>query len=368
MKSAKEMTKNCISAIIIVLLLSPVLVYSQGGLVAHWTFEEGEGTTVTDNVGGYVGEFEGTVEWAAGKIGESSLYFNGTDASVQTDLFEPLQIADEITMCLWFNTEITTASVQQHLLWIGDSTGNGWGGQQELHMTINHFNYMDKLILAFADGADTDGRMVNIISDDDFWDVDNWHHLAGVIKIEEGDTSMVTTGELYLDGEWLAPMDHEFPTEDVVYDEIMRDDWNKALKMGVAGNGSRRLVGYLDDVQIYDRALTPEEIATVMTGETATAVDGAEAAVASNFKLLGNYPNPFNPTTKISYSLQNSGMVNLKIYSATGREIQHAVSAFQNAGPHTVTFDASDLPSGIYFYTLQVDNVFSETQKMVLVK
>jgi len=72
------------------------------------------------------------------------------------------------------------------------------------------------------------------------------------------------------------------------------------------------------------------------------------------FTLFQNYPNPFNPSTRISYSLPNPGYASLRVYDILGREIQTLVNEFQKAGTYSVNFDASKLPSGIYFYKLQV--------------
>lgn len=88
----------------------------------------------------------------------------------------------------------------------------------------------------------------------------------------------------------------------------------------------------------------------------------------TKFVLHANYPNPFNPSTVISYSIPNSGDVSLNVYDILGREIQTLVSEFQNAGTYFVNFDASKLSSGIYFYNLQVGNDFVETKKMLLMR
>jgi hypothetical protein len=86
------------------------------------------------------------------------------------------------------------------------------------------------------------------------------------------------------------------------------------------------------------------------------------------FTLYQNYPNPFNPSTCITYNLQQSNDVVLAIYDLVGMKIQTLVSEFQNAGSHSVNFDASHLGSGMYFYRLKVGNGFSEKKKMLLMK
>ncbi len=87
----------------------------------------------------------------------------------------------------------------------------------------------------------------------------------------------------------------------------------------------------------------------------------------SDFILSQNYPNPFNPSTKISYTIPNYGLVMLKVYNVLGKEISTLVNKKMLAGKHEIAFDASDLSSGVYFYTLIFENS-TTTNKMVLLK
>jgi hypothetical protein len=84
------------------------------------------------------------------------------------------------------------------------------------------------------------------------------------------------------------------------------------------------------------------------------------------YQLAQNYPNPFNPTTVISYAIPYDGNVTLKVYDALGREINTLVNGFQQAGIHSINFDASDLQSGIYFYKMETGDGFASVKKMVL--
>lgn len=92
-----------------------------------------------------------------------------------------------------------------------------------------------------------------------------------------------------------------------------------------------------------------------------------EEKQVSSFRLLQNYPNPFNPSTVLSYKLPISSLVTIKVYDVLGREVQTLVDERQNAGNHSVTFSASNLPSGVYFYRLQAGN-YSATKKLLLLK
>ncbi len=90
-------------------------------------------------------------------------------------------------------------------------------------------------------------------------------------------------------------------------------------------------------------------------------------SLPSEFELSGNYPNPFNPVTSITYKLPMSSHVRLVVYDMTGRQIQTLVNAQQASGTHTYLFDASNLSSGLYLYELQAGS-FRDVRKMMLIK
>ena len=106
---------------------------------------------------------------------------------------------------------------------------------------------------------------------------------------------------------------------------------------------------------------------------SANAVVAQEAdgdAVAGNdsrFGLAQNEPNPFNPSTVISYQVPAETNVSLRVFDAKGREVAELVNGFQSAGVHSVTFDASALASGVYFYRMQAGD-FVQTRKLTLLK
>jgi hypothetical protein len=94
--------------------------------------------------------------------------------------------------------------------------------------------------------------------------------------------------------------------------------------------------------------------------------------IPSSFKLEQNYPNPFNPSTNIKYrvpsgSITDNKFVSLKIFDILGKEVETLVNEKQSPGEYEVNWDASQYPSGVYFYKLSAGD-FSETKKMLLVK
>jgi len=102
--------------------------------------------------------------------------------------------------------------------------------------------------------------------------------------------------------------------------------------------------------------------------------DSADVGIDDNtdnvplaFSLMQNYPNPFNPGTTIGFTLAYSQPVSLRVYDILGREIATLIDGQTAAGRYNIRFDANNLPSGMYFYTLQAGN-HSESRSMILLK
>ena len=89
--------------------------------------------------------------------------------------------------------------------------------------------------------------------------------------------------------------------------------------------------------------------------------------VPVDFALSQNYPNPFNPSTKISFSLSNGANVKLSIYNILGQQVEVLANGFRNTGTYEVTWDASNLTSGVYIYRLEAGNIVI-SKKMMLLK
>ncbi len=87
----------------------------------------------------------------------------------------------------------------------------------------------------------------------------------------------------------------------------------------------------------------------------------------TQFELAQNYPNPFNPSTTINFTIPQSSVVTLKVYNTLGQEVKTLINGNMESGVHSISFDASDLNSGIYFYKLEAGQ-FSDVRKMTLIK
>ncbi|MEP0861675.1 MAG: T9SS type A sorting domain-containing protein [Ignavibacterium sp.] len=98
-----------------------------------------------------------------------------------------------------------------------------------------------------------------------------------------------------------------------------------------------------------------------------TSIEDESITQPNNFYLSQNYPNPFNPSTKISWKSPVSSHQTLKVYDVLGNDVATLVDEYREAGIYEVTFDASQLTSGVYFYKLQAGE-FSTGRKMILIK
>ena len=101
--------------------------------------------------------------------------------------------------------------------------------------------------------------------------------------------------------------------------------------------------------------------------ETPIGLSQVSTEIPERFSLSQNYPNPFNPVTRIRFSVSSSADVKLQIFDILGKEIKVLVNDAFTPGVYEADFDASNLPSGVYFYKL-TSGTFSETKKMVLIK
>lgn len=101
--------------------------------------------------------------------------------------------------------------------------------------------------------------------------------------------------------------------------------------------------------------------------EKATSVSEA-SEIPRGFEIYQNYPNPFNSSTAIVYEIPNDGFVKINVYNSLGQIVASLVNSVQSAGKHIASFNAENLPSGVYYYQLEFDNLKTPMKKMVLIK
>ena len=128
----------------------------------------------------------------------------------------------------------------------------------------------------------------------------------------------------------------------------------------VNNNGIEQLIQYWDGSTWVNSQKILLSYLIIVGVEQLT--DGIDA-----YSLSNNYPNPFNPSTTISYSVPELSFVTIIVYDVLGKEITTLVNSEKPVGSYEVEFNAIALPSGVYFYRLQAGS-FVETKKMVLMK
>jgi hypothetical protein len=153
--------------------------------------------------------------------------------------------------------------------------------------------------------------------------------------------------------------------------EIERKENTEFQKIGfVPGHGST--------TKVQDYVFVDDEIASGKYSYRLKQIDYDGTTVYSNvvdvditepvdYQLSQNYPNPFNPTTTISYTIPKDGFVALKVFDVLGNEVETLVNEFQTSGRVNITFDASSLSSGVYYYKL-VSGEFTSIKKLILMK
>jgi len=114
----------------------------------------------------------------------------------------------------------------------------------------------------------------------------------------------------------------------------------------------------------------PTEWAYTWIGDTMgykSAIDMPEQNVLKSYCLEQNFPNPFNPTTNISYTIPNSGNVTIRVFNMAGQQVAELINQYQSIGKYTIIWNAENIPSGIYFYQIR-SGAYSQTKKMLLLK
>jgi photosystem II stability/assembly factor-like uncharacterized protein len=106
---------------------------------------------------------------------------------------------------------------------------------------------------------------------------------------------------------------------------------------------------------------------TVVKMGATVGITSYSSEVPESYMLKQNFPNPFNPTTNINFTIPSSGFVTLKVYNMAGMEVATLLNETKTAGSYIVGFNAANLPSGAYFYRISTNN-FTDTKKMLLIK
>jgi len=336
-----------------IFLLSPIVLAQLPDPVGHWPLNEGSGEIAADSSGN---GNDGTL-WSDGVLWSEdtpsgsghSLEFFGNLGGVYIGNPEVLQIVGDITLAAWVKTGAATA--QWHNIIV---KGHGQG---EVVLRLDGNGHPSQFWCGSYDNAD---HMV--MSWDLTDELDRWVHVAGTYSSADG------AWNLYLDGLW----------NNTTIDPVGAVTADRGWAIGARAPDTtgifpteRHFEGFIDDVRIYNIALTETEV-TALYQQSLTDVKSQSMTVPVNFVLSQNYPNPFNPHTRIDYQVPQTANVNISVYNIVGQLVTTLVDEVKSQGQYSVSWNATDqngvpVPSGIYLAKMESNN-FSATRKLTLLK
>ncbi|UCD36912.1 MAG: T9SS type A sorting domain-containing protein [Fidelibacterota bacterium] len=311
-------------------------------LIAHWPLDEGSGSLAEDITGNghwaYLYNMPSTV-WVAGKL-NSGLEFDGIEDYLKIKNNELINISVRgFTAAFW----LRQSEIGNKTVWLAKASFDG-----------------DQIVGGYAVYHDADGKVCFTVSDGEYAPLvamPSDDFLAGqwimVTAVRDRDDQNL---KLYTNAHLLGAV------PDSSWDISQRSD----LFIGYSMGGGGFLAGVLDEVRIYNYALDSTEISDLYA-QGITGVERSRLVQIPQQLQIENHPNPFNPSTLITYTIPRSGFVRLTLFDLLGREIISQVDQNKPAGVYTFRFDGAYLSSGVYYCRLDNEGQV-RVRKMLLLK
>jgi len=319
-----------------------VIHFEDPSLIAHYTFEENANDlSGYDNHGNVIGAVLTTDRFGE----ENSAYeFDGSSSYISiSNSFSLQSPTSELTQLAWVN--------------IYSWTGQGYWVPVLMKSNSGDNAFQYRLSIG-SNGVNTSiNYWENAVTTPDTINFNQWYMITSVLK---NDTVKHYVNEKFVgSGTLTGP--------------IMLD--TKPLEIGRdTPGGVEYYHGKIDDIRIYNRALTATEIDSIYDGVVSVPAED-KSNIPMTFNLNQNHPNPFNPGTKISWQSPVSSHQTLKVFDILGNEIVTLVDEYKPAGMYNVQFTMNNLASGVYFYQLKVvdpeinsGQSFIQTKKMMFLK
>ena len=243
-----------------------------------------------------------------------------------------------------------------------------------LHLRRSSQNKIQNLLMVgwAKDGIYIDGKQTNQDAKDGLWWIKN-SIIAGASKKIDSTKSVsgfdinqwfTDNSNTYYSDNASAGLSNPFAFPDP---NVLPKSTSPALTLGATPPSD----GFFDATAVYVGAFGTEDWTAgwsrIHMSPVTSVKEIATDEIPSKFELSQNYPNPFNPSTTIRYAMPQAGNVKLTVYNMLGQQVTTLVNGYEQAGTYSVTWNASNLASGIYFYTLQT-GAFVVSKKMILIK
>ncbi|HJX72126.1 MAG TPA: LamG-like jellyroll fold domain-containing protein [Bacteroidales bacterium] len=315
-------------------------------LTHSWRFED---FTADDAIGDAHGELVGNGIVGGGDF--QALSF-GQYIELPTDKIA-INTYPAITLEVWYTATGTDNPTHHMLCYFGNSTDNGSGtfvGSDGYF--ISPYRVDDSCRTAISCGNTTQPWTAeNGVSTPELTD-NVMHHIVSTLN--------ATEIGMYVDGVLVSTA--ALTGTNSIANISTEHAW--LMESGYALDST--VVGKLHECNMYNKVLTADEVAFQYARGPATVTSVADH-IASRFQLSQNFPNPFNLSTKITYSIARTSDVKLSVYNVMGQEVAVLVNKTMNPGDYSVTFNGKDCSSGIYFYQLRVGDQII-TKRMMLTR
>jgi len=264
----------------------------------------------------------------------SAYQFDGTIDNITISNTSELNFQNGISVALWINP---TQLFDREAFPI--SHGN-WENRWKISIIPDH--RLRWTIKTSAGIKDLDSKI--------YLQKNTWYHIVALFDGEDV--------EIYING--------ELNSHTGFSGEILTTDIDLTIGQMLPSNNAYNFKGIIDDVRIFNAAISEDQIQKIYSGSTAID-DFQEHKIPETYLLRQNYPNPFNPETMISYELPENQFVTLEIYNILGVKVDQLVAHNQSAGRYEIQWNSIHVSSGIYFYKLQTNN-FVEIKKCLKLK
>jgi hypothetical protein len=309
-------------------------------LIAYWKVDESSDMIARDFAGSHDGTLINGPVWrpGGGKVG-GALEFDGVNDYVDIGTID-VGGGTGLSIALWLKADDFSASYARFIAKVTETQDHYWSLSTSDDGTALRFNLK------------ASGTTTVLKTGTGLIQVGIWYHVAATydgsqMRIYKNGLEVASinkTGAVDTNPNVLAVIGNQPPTA-----------------------GSWPFDGLIDEVRIYNRALSATEIAAIANPVTTGLSGNSSQEFPTTYELNQNTPNPFNPSTVISFSLPKAGFVALTVYTLLGHQIANLVNAKLPAGRHSVQWFPEGLPTGAYYYRI-ASNGFVQTKRMLLVK